>query len=303
MGSGSWTRATYNSYASTTSLASKKTAREVFTARQVTSIWNVKDVMLRESRDSDEHPNSTPIIIGLDVTGSMGSIPHNLIRGGLPDLMDNLLGQSMNNFTVPDPQVMFIGIGDMSCDSTPIQACQFESDIRIVEQLSSLYVELGGGGNQTESYDLAWLFAANYTSTDAWDKRKKKGYLFTIGDELPPVGPHDLSKNWPRLAERMSGIQGQYNPEEMLAKAQERYAVFHLIIEQGNGMRSIGASKVIGGWRELLGNNAVLVSDYTKIADVITSIIAVCEGKDPNDVVQLFEGKDSQPVVKRALFD
>ena len=39
----------------------------------------------RESRDSDEHPNSVAIIIALDVTGSMGAVPDHMVKHGLPN--------------------------------------------------------------------------------------------------------------------------------------------------------------------------------------------------------------------------
>lgn len=41
--------------------------------------------LLREARDSEAHPNSLPIIIALDVTGSMRKIPHELVKDGLPN--------------------------------------------------------------------------------------------------------------------------------------------------------------------------------------------------------------------------
>lgn len=41
-------------------------------------------VGVRECRDSEEHPETTPIIIALDVTGSMGRIPHDLVKNQLP---------------------------------------------------------------------------------------------------------------------------------------------------------------------------------------------------------------------------
>ena len=298
MGGGSWTRDAYSTYASSTKLASKSIS-ETFSQRSVHKNWDLKNVMIRESRDSDEHPNSTPIMIGLDVTGSMGIIPHNLIKKGLPDLMDKLLGSNQNGI-IADPQVMFLGIGDLAYDSAPIQASQFESDIRIVEQLSQLFIERGGGGNGTESYDLAWVVAANYTSTDSWEKRGKKGYLFTIGDELPPISSRILSENTGRLRNHLCGIEKDLDRLQMLEKARERYSVFHLIIEQGGGIRNYGLQETINQWREVLGNNAVLVNDYEKLPEIIASIIQVCEGRSASDVIALYEG-DTRRSVERAL--
>lgn len=82
-----------------------------------------------------------------------------------------------------------MGIGDLSYDRFPIQASQFESDIRIAEQLEKVYFEFGGGGNFYESYTAAWYFGARHTKLDCWN-RGKKGIIITIGDErLNPYLP------------------------------------------------------------------------------------------------------------------
>lgn len=71
MGHGSWTARAYSTYASTTGYTDKS-VHEVFSSRAVNKALNPFGVTVRESRDSAEHPNSIPIILGLDVTGSMG---------------------------------------------------------------------------------------------------------------------------------------------------------------------------------------------------------------------------------------
>ena len=147
---------------------------------------------MRESRDSGEHPASRPIIVGLDVTGSMGFLADKMAREGLGTLFQSILDRK----PVTDPQVMFAAIGDVNVDRAPLQISQFESDNRIVEQLTQIYLEGGGGGNGSESYSLLWYFAANHTVHDAYEKRGQRGYLFTIGDDCPPpeIGSHSIKR-------------------------------------------------------------------------------------------------------------
>lgn len=132
----------------------------------------------RESRDSDEHPESTPIVIAFDVTGSMGGNPAILQRE-----LKGLFGMLIRKDVVSDPQIAIGAYGDTHCDRVPIQFSQFESDNRIDDNLDNVYLEMGGGGNMGEtSTALAW-YVANHVVTDAWEKRGKRGYMFLIGDE------------------------------------------------------------------------------------------------------------------------
>ena len=65
---------------------------------------------------------------------------------------------------VTDVEFLVMGIGDLAYDSAPIQASQFESDVRIAEQLDKIYFEGGGGGNAYESYTGVWYFGLKHTN-------------------------------------------------------------------------------------------------------------------------------------------
>lgn len=219
---------------------------------------NPNGVDIRESRDSKEHPDSVPVIIALDVTGSMGHIPHHLVKEGLPHIVQTIIDEGIKH-----PQILFLGIGDHTCDRAPLQVGQFESSDELLDKwLTDLYLEGGGGGNDGESYLLAWYFADKFTSTDHWDKRQKKGIIFTIGDE-PTL--HSL----PVAAQKSIMGPGQYKAitsAELLKSVGERYDVFHLHILQGhNGRRQ----EVKDGWKELLGDNALHVQNQDQIPEVI----------------------------------
>jgi hypothetical protein len=251
-----------------------------------------KKIVLRESCDSEENPNSTAIIIGLDVTGSMGLIAERMAKKELGTLIEGILDRK----PIPDPHIMIMGIGDVRSDRAPLQASQFEADIRIAQQLSELYLEGGGGGNDSESYDLPWYFAATKTKIDCYDKREKKGYLFTIGDEMPPYGV-ELGHLRDVFGK---GSQSGYTAKELLDMASEKYQVFHVVVEQGS-FASRALKKVNESWKKLLGKRALPLNDYNHLSQVILSAIEVSEGKDPEEVVASWEDKSVQKSVKYAL--
>jgi len=216
--------------------------------------------LIREARDSEEHPNSLPIIIGLDETGSMRKIPHELVKDGLPNMVGDLVQKG-----VADPAILFLGIGDHEYDRAPLQVGQFESgDEELDLWLTRTYLEGRGGGNAGESYHLAWYYAAKHTVTDAFEKRNEKGFLFTIGDEpclksLPKNAIDELMGN---------GAQASYTDKELLEMAQEKYEVFHVhVMEGANGHYSLGY------WTDLLGQRCIQVDDYTKVGKVIAETI------------------------------
>ena len=242
---------------------------EIFKEVTINSSMNPKNVKVRESRDSKEHPNSVAIVLALDVTGSMGSIPHHLVKEGLPDIMDSIIKSG-----IKDPQLLFVGIGDHECDKFPLQVSQFESNDELLDKwLTDLYLEGGGGGNSGESYILAWYFAGKHTAIDCFEKRKQKGFLFTVGDE-------DYLKEIPRAAfECIMGSKKEHttmSAPALLEKAKEQYNVYHILVKEG----SEGSEKyVYNSWKQLLGKNLIVAEKHQDIPKLIVDIIKNNVGK------------------------
>lgn len=294
MGRGKWDCTTSKQYLTySNSIAATTSHREVFRETQIHESLNPTGITIRESCDSDENPTSNAIIIGLDVTGSMGNIAHHIAKEGLGTLMTEI----MEREPVVNPHIMFMAIGDAHSDRAPLQVSQFEPDIRIVEQLANIFVEGNGGGNESESYDLPWYFAANHTTIDCFNKRQKKGYLFTMGDEMPP---EYLTS---REIETIFGNRPQVDKilsADSLKLAQEQYHVFHLIIEDGSFARRHG-QRVLGAWSDILGTRALPVFNHQMVPQVILSAIQVSEGMDPEEVIVTWQDPSVAKVVRRAL--
>lgn len=236
---------------------------EVFTQRSCHPMMNPRGLKMRESRDSAEHPNSLGVVFALDVTGSMGDIPQLLATRELPTFMSLLTACG-----VADPQLLFMAIGDATSDQAPLQVGQFESTAELMDQwLTWSYLEGGGGGSGEESYELAFYMAAQHTDLDCWVKRRKKGYLFITGDELP----------YPSISRHQIGtlvgdnLDDDIALEEAIAAAAETYHVFFLVPDL---RRRQGCED---RWRQLLGDHVICMEDAQDACAVAASIVALTE--------------------------
>lgn len=274
MGSGSWSRASYTNTARANADAGRSdfgyhdhvlasTPRSAWTAH---ADLDPNGVALRESRDSDEHPTSVAIAVLFDVTGSMGAVPRELQKK-LPELFGLLLRKGY----VEHPQVLFGAIGDATCDRIPFQVGQFESDNRLDENLTQIALEGGGGGQQTESYELAMYFMARHTALDCVEKRGHKGYLFIVGDEMayPQVKPSEVRKViGDEMAESIS-------TQAILVELQQKYEVFYI---HPMGTSYWGDPSQESYWRNLLGQGYIKVEDLSAVCETIALTIGLAEG-------------------------
>lgn len=222
----------------------------------------------REALDSAEHPNSVPLIFGLDVTGSMREVPA-IVQQNLGKLMTTVL---TGGYLV-DPQINFVAIGDSRTDQVPLQVGQFESGLQMEDDLTRIYIEGNGGGTNHEGYEMALYYATRHVVADAWEKRKRKGYLFMTGDELPydEADPHTIHKIFG--GERPSkGV----SLTQLIKDAKERYHVFFII---PSGTMHGGESSLFNFWSELLGADHVLrLQDPAQVCDLVALTVGLTEG-------------------------
>ena len=229
---------------------------------------------IRESRDSKEHPNSTPIAVIFDETGSMAGVPR-IMQQKLPQLMGLLLRKAY----IEDPQVLFGAIGDYTCgEVAPLQIGQFESGIEMDDNITHIFLEGGGGGSYEESYQNALYFFAHRTQCDAFEKRGKKGYLFLIGDEM--AYSHSTKEELQALIG--DGAQGDATLDEIMTAVKEKWDVFFVIPK---GTNHFGDKKLEDFWKKHLGQNVIKLEDPEAICEVIGATIGICEGTATADAL------------------
>lgn len=278
MGGGSWTTDSFKSY-------SKSVGRAVTSSGTLDDSYNVQTLyrsrnlqkelnpynVVRECCDSEEHPNTIPVILALDVTGSMGSAAAEVAKT-LNVVMTSLYEK------INDVEFMIMGIGDLAYDDAPIQASQFESDIRIAEQLDKIYFEGGGGGNAFESYTGAWYFGLNHTKLDCWN-RGKKGIIITMGDE--PLNPY-LPKG--RLS-LVTGdrLQADVETSELYNSVIEKFDVYHLAVnDRATSYRSY-RDRIASTWGKYLDDDHLKVVTLNNISQTIVDIVTASSNNIHSD--------------------
>lgn len=259
-----------------------KSVDEIFKQNRVAQIhadMDPRNVSKREACDSPQHPNTVPIQLYLDVTGSMGKVPHYMIKDGLPTLIGKLIQDG-----VPDVTLLMGAIGDHECDKAPLQVGQFESGDKALDMwLERIWLEGMGGGNAGESYLLAWYFAAHHVHTDAFSKRGEKGFLFTVGDE-PFLNSIPLSALKTIMGENaivQADADGVISAKTLYSEAQKQNCIFHIHVKHDH--RQDGPASC---WSDLLGQNLLVTSNYSEIPNIISRTVLshLLSIKDPTSI-------------------
>lgn len=274
MGGGSWTTCAFRAYAGTrgrdtddsgrvtTSYAS---AQDMYVLRGLSEGMDPRRFKVRECRDSDEHPATLPVILAIDVTGSMGQAAIEVAKS-LDRIVTSIAQEAR------DAEFCVMGIGDGRYDRAPVQMSQFESDVRIARALDDIWFEGGGGGNNWESYTAAWYMASRRTDLDIW-KRGGKGVLITFGDE--PCNP------WLEYDELHPFVDGEDGASEawsrmksgdLYKEVSEKYGVYHVHVAHGRASEE-RAADCVSSFRKYLPDDHVSTSSVDGLPDIVSGIV------------------------------
>ena len=276
MGSGVFTKASFALYNTSLGRSYDTTTNYVsgqkYEAARLDEALDPKKFTIRECANNEEHPNTVPVILALDVTGSMGSACAET-AAAIGRIVINLFDK------FKDVEFCVMGIGDLAYDRAPIQMSQFESDVRIAEALDKVYMEHGGGGNAYESYTAAWYMGLHHTKLDCFDKQGRKGVIITMGDEplnpyLPASQLNDATNSY---------AQGDVDTNALYEEASKKFDIFHIAINDDACMYSYYESDIMNTWGKLLGDRCK-VSTINELAKTIEDCVAESINGNPQNV-------------------
>lgn len=275
MGGGSYSASSFTSYSTSRGCSYDSTTHRIsghtFDARSISRELNAKG-KIRECCNSEEHPNTVPVILALDVTGSMGSACDEC-AASISALMKDLYEQ------FKDVEVMVMGVGDFECDDAPLQVSQFESDVRVAKQMDKVWLEKGGGGNGYESYTAPWWFGLYRTKLDCYDKQGRKGIIITMGDE--PLNPR-LNKGevFNFLGEKTDSDKNAeyvFDTDKLYEAASKKFDIYHITVKDSrtnyDGSSKYYENKVDESFKEVIGEENYIVSSVDSLKNNIVKLI------------------------------
>lgn len=276
MGSGTFSSRDYKKYASSMgrsyNVNTGRSKGQEFKASCLDKALDPRFFTVRECANSEEHPNTVPVILALDVTGSMGEACQETAEA-----LGSIMMELFDKFQ--DIEFCIMGIGDLSYDDAPIQMSQYESDVRIAEALDKVYMEKGGGGNGFESYTAAWYMGLKKTKLDCYDLQGRKGIIITMGDEpLNPYLPID------ELNQNISGKEENkmiLETPNLYEEASKKFDIFHIAVNSKYSSYDYWKEKIQKTFGEVLGNR-LKVATIQNLPNTIVNCITESINENSN---------------------
>jgi hypothetical protein len=214
--------------------------------------------------------SSAPLIIVIDETGSMGDWPATIFSK-LP-----YLENEGKEYLGEDFEISFMAIGDAYCsEKYPLQVRPFAKGLQLKDRLKELVIEGGGGGQTTETYELAALYANERVDIP----KAIKPIMIFIGDEQPydTIDP-DHAKNLLGIT-----IQKTLTTEAVFKKLKDKYSVYLIRKAYGSSSgNSLGDDdkRITAAWAKYLGEDHISnLPKAERVVDVIFGILAKETGR------------------------
>ena len=249
----------------------------------------------REACDSPACPNSVGVILAFDDTSSMNRLLTDLVKTQMKDI-----AVRVPNSVSYDPQLLFASINDVRawCD-TPLQIGQFEAEFEpMIDQLTGLHIQGGGGGNGSESYIIVHYFGAKYTRLESLEKHGRKGVMFVIGDDGPTPDLTQSERKTTFGKNDDPDIRGKLTAHEVLEMAEEKFHVYQIIVHGSTYDRY-----VVSDWKQLLGGHALDISDHACIPDLVIAILRMYDGKTKEEAISMISNERTRRIVSQAMAD
>jgi len=227
-------------------------------------------------------PNENPIVVAMDVTGSMG-----IAAKVIYDKMPMFFGQIKIQDYLPDPAVSFAAIGDIAYDRVPVQICDFEVGEKLDEWLERLYLEGGGGGDQEESYDMAAYFHLHKTK---FTHANVNPFFFFIGDEGFKSSPANALNSY------FGGKNTAVDAQELMKQLNDKFHGHVFLVHKPYNYSSADL-QIVRQWTDALGQeNVLILEDPKSVVDVMLGAIAlVAESRDLDSYIADLKGLGADP--------
>lgn len=208
--------------------------------------------------------SSRPLVIVVDVTGSMGEWPATMFSK-LP-----FLELGAQHYLGKDLEICFAAVGDAYCDKYPLQSQAFTKGTKLKGSLEKLVIEGGGGGQTSESYELPALYFARNCSMP----RAVQPIIIFVGDEKP----YDFVNE--EHAKELMGVEipERFSTAEVFKELRQKFAVYLIRkpYERGSGnVESEIDQRIRKAWDTLVGDDHIAdLPEPGRVVDVILGILA-----------------------------
>ncbi len=222
--------------------------------------------------DSVTTNSTSPLIVVVDETGSMGEWPK-IMFSKLP-----YLEHETKEYLGDDAEFCFCAIGDAHNGETyPLQVRPFAKGLELEKRLKELIIEGNGGGQGTETYELAALYALKNIKMP----KAIKPIIIFIGDEkCYNVVSKDMAETYCNVK-----LEKAMPTSDIFKALQDKMSVYFIQKSYGSGSgRSNNVSdddrSCFNHWKNLVGEDHIAVlPSADRVVDVIFGILAKETGR------------------------